>query len=218
VRTGANLVSAVSEVFHILPDSNVGRCRVSSRWRLVKRWRSWFDTIARIMQSVADIQSTTASMDLTQAGWQRRSVEWFHQMQTLPIEIHQIELQILGAANAARSGAARAKQSTAADRRTQPKCCDFLRDKFTATDLFICSCKRKPQRSTARCTRWRIRAADEAQARVQLRARSHHAAIYPRRNMGEPARGSHGRRKRLDFALRAHGEGVSRRKHSRITN
>jgi len=95
-----------------------------------------FDTIARIMQSVADIQSTTASMDLTQAGWQRRSVEWFHQMQTLPIEIHQIELQILGA-QMRRDQALQELNNQQRQIENATEVLDFLRDKFTATDIYL---------------------------------------------------------------------------------
>ena len=88
------------------------------------------------MQTVADIQSTTASIDQTQAGWQRRSVEWFHQMQTLPIEIHQIELQILGAQRR-RDQALQELNNQQRQIENATEVLDFLRDKFTATDLYL---------------------------------------------------------------------------------
>ncbi|HKN59914.1 MAG TPA: neuraminidase-like domain-containing protein [Candidatus Acidoferrales bacterium] len=135
-RTGANLVSAIGEVFHILPDSNVGALSTFVTLPTGKKMAFMFDTIARIMQTVADIQSTTASMDLTQAGWQRRSVEWFHQMTTLPIEIHQIELQIMGA-HRRRDQAMQELNNQQRLIENATEVLDFLRDKFTATDLYL---------------------------------------------------------------------------------
>jgi hypothetical protein len=135
-RTGASLVSAVGEVFHILPDPHVGAMSTFMKLPVGDKMAFMFDTIAKIMQTVADIQSTTASMDLTQAGWQRRSAEWFHQMQTLPIEIQQIELQILGAQRQ-RDQALQELNNQQRQIENAAEVLDFLRDKFTATDLYL---------------------------------------------------------------------------------
>ena len=138
------------------------------------------------MLTVADIQSATASIDLTQAGWQRRSVEWFHQMQTLPIEIQQIELQILGAQRR-RDQALQELNNQQRQIENATEVLDFLRDKFTATDLYLCL-----QKETAALYRQMYelahRAARRGPARVQLRARPHHPAVHPRGNLGRPAR------------------------------
>ena len=75
-------------------------------------------------------------MDLTQAGWQRRSDEWFHQMQVLPIEIQQIELQILGAQRR-RDQALQELNNQQRQIEHATEVLDFLRDKFTATDLYL---------------------------------------------------------------------------------
>ena len=96
----------------------------------------FFETIAKIMTTVADIQSTTAAMDVTEAGWQRRSDEWFHQMQVLPIEIQQIELQILGAQRR-RDQALQELNNQQRQIEHATEVLDFLRDKFTATDLYL---------------------------------------------------------------------------------
>jgi len=53
-RTGANLVSAIGEVFHILPDSNVGALSTFVTLPTGKKLAFMFDTIARIMQTVAE--------------------------------------------------------------------------------------------------------------------------------------------------------------------
>ena len=96
-RTGANVVEAIGEIMNIIPDPFVGAMSSGASVPAGSKLAHLFEAIGRIMQTVADIQSTTAGMDMTQAGWQRRAAEWVHQMQTLPIEIQQIELQILGA-------------------------------------------------------------------------------------------------------------------------
>jgi hypothetical protein len=135
-RTGANIAGAVGEVFHVVPDGFVGALSTFIQIPTGTKLAGLFDTIAKIMQTVADIQTATASIDMTQAGWQRRSIEWFHQMQTLPIEIHQIELQILGAQR--RRGAAMQElnnQQRQIENTTEVL--NFLRDKFSATDLYL---------------------------------------------------------------------------------
>jgi hypothetical protein len=135
-RTGANIAGAIGEVFHVVPDSFVGAMSSFVQIPIGTKLAGLFDTISKIMQTVADIQSATASMDLTQAGWQRRSVEWFHQMQTLPIEIHQIELQILGAQRR-RDQAMQELNNQQRQIENASEVLDFLRDKFTATDQYL---------------------------------------------------------------------------------
>jgi hypothetical protein len=135
-RTGANIAGAIGEVFHVVPDGFVGALSTFTQIPTGTKLAGLFDTIAKIMQTVADIQSATASIDLTQAGWERRSVEWFHQMQTLPIEIHQMELQILGAQRR-RDQALQELNNQQRQIENATEVLDFLRDKFTATDLYL---------------------------------------------------------------------------------
>jgi hypothetical protein len=97
---------------------------------------SGFAAAARIMDSLANIASTTAGLELTEAGWQRRLDEWIHQTQTLTIEIEQNEQQILGAQ--------RRRDQALQDLNTQKRQLehsgevqDFLRDKFTNQDLYL---------------------------------------------------------------------------------
>ena len=122
----------------------------------------FFEAIARIMTTVADIQSTTAAMDVTQAGWQRRSDEWFHQMQVLPIEIQQTELQILGAQRR-RDQALQELNNAQRQIENATEVLDFLRDKFTATDLYLWLRKETARAAPPRCTTWRFARALEAQ-------------------------------------------------------
>ncbi len=160
-RTGANIVSGIGEFFHILPDSNVGAMSSFLTLPTGKKMAFMFGTIAKIMQTVADIQSATASIDLTQAGWQRRAVEWFHQMQTLPIEIHQIELQILGAQRR-RDQALQELNNQQRQIENATEVLEFLRDKFTATDLYL-FLQRETSALYRKMYEMAHRAADEAQ-------------------------------------------------------
>jgi Tc toxin complex TcA C-terminal TcB-binding domain len=136
IRTGANITDAIAESFHILPDSFVGAMSSFIEIPTGTKLAGLFETISKIMRTVGDIQSETAAIDITQAGWDRRSVEWFHQMTVLPIEIQQIELQILGAQRR-RDQALQELNNQQRQIENSTEVLDFLRDKFTATDLFL---------------------------------------------------------------------------------
>ena len=135
-RTGANVVEATGEILNIIPDPFVGAVSSGASVPAGTKLAHLFEAIGRIMQTVADIQSTTAGMDMTQAGWQRRAVEWMHQMQALPIEIQQTELQILGA-HRRRDQALRELNNQQRQVEHATEVLDFLRDKFTATELYL---------------------------------------------------------------------------------
>jgi len=135
-RTGAIVIDVVGEVMALIPDFFVGAMSTFSQVPIGTKLSGLFQTIAKVMQEVAEIQSTTAAIDMTQAGWQRRSVEWFHQMQALPIEIHQTELQIL-AAQRRRDQALRELNNQQRQIEHATEVQDFLRDKFTATGLYL---------------------------------------------------------------------------------
>jgi len=95
-----------------------------------------FAAIARIMNNSAQIDSETAQLDLTEAGWYRRYAEWVHQQQILTIEIQQIERQILGAQR--RRGQMLRELNTHQRQIEQSSEVDtFLRDKFTNHDLYL---------------------------------------------------------------------------------
>ena len=136
IRTAANVMEAAGEIMNIIPDSFFGALSSGVVPPIGSKFANFFEAVARIMTAVADIQSTTAAMDATQAEWQRRSAEWFHQMQVLPIEIQQTELQILGAQR--RRDQALAELNNAQREIEQAtEVLDFLRDKFTAADLYL---------------------------------------------------------------------------------
>jgi hypothetical protein len=91
---------------------------------------------ARVMNSLAEISSSTGGLDLTEASWQRRLDEWTHQTQILAIEIQQTERQILGAQRR-RDQALVELNSHRRQIEQSAEEHDFLRDKFTAHDLYL---------------------------------------------------------------------------------
>ena len=136
-RTSANETEAEGEIMNLIPDPFVGAMSSGTSVPVGSKLAHVFEAVARIMQTVGDIMSTTAAMDATVAGWQRRAVEWLHQTQTLPIEIQQIELQILEAQIRRRDQALRELNNQQRQVENAAEVQDFLRDKFTATDLYL---------------------------------------------------------------------------------
>lgn len=91
---------------------------------------------ARIMNDLAEISTSTAGLALTEAGWQRRLDEWTHQSQILTIEIQQVERQILGAQRR-RDQMLQELNSHRRQIEQASEVQNFLRDKFTAHDLYL---------------------------------------------------------------------------------
>jgi hypothetical protein len=91
---------------------------------------------ARVLNALAEIASSVAGLELTEAGWDRRAQEWVHQTQILTIEIEQAEQQILGAQRR-RDQALHELNSHRRQMEHAAEEQDFLRDKFTAHDLYL---------------------------------------------------------------------------------
>jgi hypothetical protein len=95
-----------------------------------------FEGAARILRSLADVAVSTAGLELTEGGWQRRSEEWSHQIDDLQIELQQIERQIL-ASERRRSQQLHNLNSYRRQIEHSAEVQDFLRDKFTAHQLYL---------------------------------------------------------------------------------
>jgi len=95
-----------------------------------------FSIAARVMNGLSAIAGATAGLELTEAGWQRRLDEWNHQVQILIIEIQQIERQILGAQRR-RDQALQDLNVHQRQIEHSVEVLNFLRDKFTAHDLYL---------------------------------------------------------------------------------
>jgi Tc toxin complex TcA C-terminal TcB-binding domain len=91
---------------------------------------------ARVMGSLAEIANSSASLSLTEAGWQRRNDDWVHQAQILTIEIQQVERQIL-AAQRRRDQMLVELNSHRRQMEQADETQNFLRDKFTSFDLYL---------------------------------------------------------------------------------
>ncbi|MFI5915061.1 neuraminidase-like domain-containing protein [Dactylosporangium sp. NPDC051541] len=135
-RTGATVTEILGEVMSIIPDFFVGAVSTFSQIPVGTKLAGLFQAIAKVMHSAADIQSTVASIDGTQAGWQRRAAEWLHEVQTLPIDIEQTEMLILGA-HRRRDQAMTELNNQQRQIEHSTETLDFLRDKFTTAELYL---------------------------------------------------------------------------------
>ena len=151
------------------------------------------------MLTVADIQSSTASIDLTQAGWQRRSVESFQRMTKLPIDIHGMELSILGLQRR-RDQAMQELNNQQRQIENATEVLEFLRDKFTATDLYL-FLQRETSALYRKMYEMAHRAADEAQRAFNFE-RGHTTRQFIPEEIWDNLHQGLMAGERLDFALR----------------
>lgn len=137
-RTSANITEAIGEALKVIPDFFVGAMSTFSQVPIGTKLAGLFETIGKVMLTIAEIQSATAAIDMTQANWQRRSDDWFHQMKTLPVEIRGAEMQILGLQQVRDQQMLDLNSQQRAFEHTA-EVLDFLRDKFSSTErlLFI---------------------------------------------------------------------------------
>lgn len=134
-RAAGNTIEAIGEVIKLVPDVFVGQNNFV-QLPIGTKLSGMFEAIARILNVVADIENTNASLDNTNAGWERRAAEWLHQTQVLPIEIHQIEVQILGAQRR-RDSALRELNIQQRQIGQSKEILDFTRDKFSSDALYL---------------------------------------------------------------------------------
>ena len=136
LRSAAIPVEAVGEALRLIPDLFVGFPCEETWLPLGTKLGEMFQTIARITNELAEISSVNASLDLTQAGWQRRFEEWAHQVEIFDIQIEEIEVQILGAERR-RDIALRSLNIQQRQLEQSREVRDFLRDKFTNHELYL---------------------------------------------------------------------------------
>lgn len=142
LRTGSNAIEVVGGVMNSAGNYFVGAAGfggtplIYGQLPIGEPLAGGFYSAARVLVALSDIASTTAGLELTESGWDRRLVEWSHQINVLAIEIQQIERQILGAQ--------RRRDQALNDLNTQQRQLEhsgevqnFLRDKFTAHDLYL---------------------------------------------------------------------------------
>ena len=136
-----------------------------------------FESAGTIIDIIADVESGTAGFDLTEASWDRRRAEWQNQENVLLVSIEQSEMQIL-AAQRQRAQHLLGLNLQRRQREQASEVLDFLRDKFTAHDLFLFL-----QKETAdlhfRMYEPALRAARQAEHAFTLRTRAHRQEICP---------------------------------------
>jgi hypothetical protein len=138
----ANIVEAIGEGLTLIPDFVVGAAGfggspVAISWLpLGTKLGGLFVAAARIINNSAAIAGENASLDVTEAGWTRRLVDWNHQTQILAIEIQQVERQILGAQRR-RDQMLREVNSHNRQMEQAKELQNFLRDKFTSHELYL---------------------------------------------------------------------------------
>jgi hypothetical protein len=120
----------------LIPDLFVGFPCEESWLALGTKLGEMFEVLARITNENAEIAGTNASLDLTQAGWQRRLDEWVHQVEILDLEIEQIEIQILGAERH-RDQALEELNLQQRQLEQSREVLDLLRDQFTSHELYL---------------------------------------------------------------------------------
>jgi len=136
LRSSAIPIEVTGEVMRLIPDLFVGFPCEEMWLPLGTKIGEMFQAIARITNEFAEIASVNASLDLTQASWQRRIEEWVHQVEILDIEIDQIEVQIL-AAERRRNQALEELNIQQRQREQSREMLDWLRDKFTNDALCL---------------------------------------------------------------------------------
>jgi hypothetical protein len=134
-RATGNAIQAIGEIMKLIPDLFVGFPCEETWVPLGTKLAGVFESAGRIIDIVADVASGTAGLDLTEAGWQRRHDEWQNQKNLLTIEVEQTELQILGAQRR-RDQAMRELNTQRRQIEQSTEVMNFLRDKFTAQDLY----------------------------------------------------------------------------------
>lgn len=135
-RAAANITEAIGGTVKLIPDFWVGFPCEESQIPSGTKLAGTFESAARIINVVGDIANTVAGLDLTQAGWDRRAAEWVHQSQVLTIEVQQVERQILGAQRR-RDQAMHDLNTHRRQMEHATEVQDFLRDQFTAPDLYL---------------------------------------------------------------------------------
>jgi hypothetical protein len=141
-RAAGNVSEAIAQGMGMVPDfwfgvaGMMGTPLQFQQLPVGNKLAAGFATAARILNALADIAGTGASLSLTEGGWDRREQEWRHQVEIIGIEIEQIERQLL-AADRRRDIALRELNSHQRQLEHSMELQDFLRDKFTNHELYL---------------------------------------------------------------------------------
>ena len=134
-RLSSNIAEVFSQVLRFVNDFYIGQNNFQ-HVPLGSKLADAGSALSRAYGAMSDYYGSEASLNLTRAGWERREVEWGHQVQVLDIEIQQIEDQILGAERR-RDAALQELNNLQRQMEQSGEVLDFLRDKFTNDALYL---------------------------------------------------------------------------------
>lgn len=136
-RLAANISETAAGIMGIIPDIYAGFPVTQIQLPIgSKLAEATLMTVGRIMNALAERASSSANLELGHAGWSRRQDEWIFQMETIDIEIQQIERQIL-AAERRRTVALSELNNQQQQAENAAEVHEFLRDKFTNHALYL---------------------------------------------------------------------------------
>ena len=140
LHSTANASEAISQAMNYIPDIATGVAGLGPYFAttipLGTKIANSFAAAAQIFNTEATISGVNAGLNLTEGGWDRRTAEWQLQVETLGIEIAQIQRQIL-AAERHRDSALRELDTHQRQIEHDTEVRDFLRDKFTSDELYL---------------------------------------------------------------------------------
>ncbi|PNP61028.1 hypothetical protein FNYG_14242 [Fusarium nygamai] len=161
-RTAGNIEESIGQMLNMIPDFYVGFPAALSHLPIGTKLSMFFSALARVQNTLGDIDNTNANLALTQGGWQRRADEWQQTLDTTEIEIEQIKRQQL--ASARRRYAALLELNIQQRQGEHSKeVLDFLRDRTSAHSLYSFL-----QQETAKLYRQAFRLALDAAKEAQV--------------------------------------------------
>ncbi|MFD0360697.1 neuraminidase-like domain-containing protein [Nocardia sp. GCM10030253] len=141
-RVAGNVVEAIAQGIGMTPDFWIGVAGIAgsplqfNQIPIGNKLASGFATAARIMNGLSEIATSGANLSNQEGTWDRRLAEWRHQVDTITIELEQIERQILGAERR-RDLALGELNNHQRQLENSARVRDFLRDKFTNHELYL---------------------------------------------------------------------------------
>ena len=141
LKTASGTSLAVAEALTSIPDEFTGDAGIAgplafSRITGGSSLSAEFNTAANIFSGVSEMANTTANMCFVESGWDRRLEEWNNQVDTITLEIRQLEQQKL-AADRRKAISQRDLNITQRQIEHSAEVQDFMRDKTTSLDLYI---------------------------------------------------------------------------------
>jgi hypothetical protein len=142
LRVASNVSESIGQGMNFIPDFTIGGAGIAASPVAVTeipigtKLAQVFQAISRILNTVADVHSTTATVGSTKGGWDRRLEEWQHQINVITIEIAQIKRQQLGALRR-RDVSLKELNNHKVQIENSAEVDAFLRDKMSKQDLYL---------------------------------------------------------------------------------